>query len=43
MVTIEYRRLRKGIYEVMIDGKKIAEGTLEEVSEAVREKLFGES
>ena len=43
MVTVEYRRLRGNKYEVRIDGKKVAEGTLEEVSEAVREKLFGES
>ena len=41
MVTIEYRRLRKDVYEVRIDGKKIAEGKLEEVKEAVNKKLFG--
>ena len=39
MVTIEYRRLRKGIYEVRIDGEKIAEGKLEEVKKAVDKKL----
>ena len=43
MVTIEYKRLREGIYEVRIDGKKIVEGKLEEVKEAVSKKLSGES
>ena len=43
MVTIEYRRLRKGVYEIRVDGEKIAEGKLEEVKEAVNKKLSGKS
>jgi len=43
VVTVEYRRLRGNKYEVRVDGKKIAEGRLEEMRKIVREKLSGES